>query len=309
MNKKISIVIPVYCNQESLKILFERLIIVENDLKRKYKLDTEIIFIDDGSHDNSWSVLLDIKNIRPSTKVIRLTRNFGGVHAVKIGFQKLTGDAFTMLASDLQDPPELILIMAHQWLRGNKFVICEREMRNDTFFKILFSQFYYKIIRLLVIKNYPLGGFDMALMDKVFLPYLQRAAKSSFPPILAYWLGFKPFVIRYEREKRRYGKSRWSFQKRLNTFFDVLFGFSINPIRFISIIGTLVSLSSFLYGLVVLFSVLINGIRVPGYTSIVVLVSFLLGLIILMLGIIGEYLWRVLDEVNGRPEAVISEIL
>jgi glycosyltransferase involved in cell wall biosynthesis len=309
MNKKISIVIPVYCNQESLKILFERLILLEKNLKSNYKLATEIIFIDDGSYDNSWDVLLLIKNIRPSTKVIRLTRNFGGVHAVKIGFQNLTGDAFTMLAADLQDPPELILDMANQWLKGNKFVICEREIRNDSFLKILFSNIYYKIIRLLVIKDYPMGGFDMALMDKVFLPYLQKAAKSSFPPILAYWLGFKPFVIKYARGIRMHGKSRWSFKKRLNTFFDVFFGFSINPIRFISIVGTLVSLLSFVYGLFIFFSVFANGIKVPGYTSIMVLISFLLGMIILMLGIIGEYLWRVLDEVNGRPEAVISEIL
>jgi len=309
MKKKISVVIPVFCNEQSLDSLFERLVRVEKELKNKFQFQLEIILIDDGSYDGSWELLVAFKKNRTSGKIIKLTRNFGGVHAVKIGFQYVTGEAFTMLAADLQDPPELILKMVEQWIAGNKFVICERENRHDPFLKILLSSIFYKIIRLMVLKNYPKGGFDLALMDKSLLPFLQKASKSSFPPILAYWLGHEPFVIKYTRQKRLHGYSKWSFKKRVNTFFDIIFGFSINPIRFISIFGSLISVASFFYGIFIFYNAIVGNITQPGFSSIITVLTFLLGLIILMLGIIGEYLWRILDEVNGRPEAVIDQIL
>ena len=162
MTNTISVVVPVFCNENSLSTLFEKLTKLEKELKKKYKFKLEVILIDDGSYDRSWQLLLDFKRNRPLTKVIKFTRNFGGVHAVKIGFQYVTGDAFTMLAADLQDPPELILEMVDKWVGGSKFVICERETRHDPILKICFSLIFYKIIRLLVLKDYPKGGFALA---------------------------------------------------------------------------------------------------------------------------------------------------
>lgn len=306
-NKSLSVVIPVYFNSGSLPGLFEQLGSVENELAQR-GVSLELIFVDDGSKDDSLRRLLDFKAKRPETRVVKLTRNFGAVHCSKTGFKFVTGDAFMILAADLQDPPHLILDMVDRWLGGAKFVICERLTREDPPLSRLFSKFYYKVLRALVIRDYPEGGYDMALMDKVFLPHLLNSAKSVFTPLLAYWLGFKPEVIRYHRPAREHGKSGWTFAKKFGAFLDVILGFSITPIRAISGFGALVAACSFSYGTIVVVSALFHRIPVEGFATVVALISFLLGLIIVMLGIIGEYLWRIFDETNKRPSTVIEEV-
>ena len=307
--KKISIVIPVFCNESSLPTLFDSLVKLEKKLLNELSLELELIFIDDGSLDNSWNILSEFKKLRKKTKIIQLTRNFGGINAVKIGFSNVSGDGFTMLAADLQDPPDLIFSMAKHWKTGEKFIICERESRDDSFLKKFFSLCYYRLVRIFLIKNYPLGGFDLALMDKVFLPFLINSSKSTFPPILAFWLGFKPFVIKYKRRKRHSGQSTWSFSKRLNVFFDIFYGFSITPIRTITLLGLFLSLLSFIYAAILVYYKISHGISVEGFTTIVVMITFMFGCIILSLGIIGEYVWKVLNELNKRPDAVINKAL
>lgn len=306
-NKKLSIIIPIYFNEGSLPNLFDELLKLEENLKNK-SIDLELIFVDDGSEDGSLAKALEFKSSRQDTKVIKLTRNFGAVHCSKTGFNFVTGDAFTIIAADLQDPPELALQMVDRWLNGAMFVICERDTRSDPITSKLYSKIYYKLLRSLVISDYPKGGYDMALMDKSFLPHLINSSKSTFTPLLAYWLGYKAEIIKYHRPERKHGKSGWTFKKKFNTFLDVMLGFSITPIRTISIIGTGVSIISFIYGCSVVITALFGDVPVPGFATIAALVTFLLGLIILMLGIIGEYLWRIFDETNKRPETVIEKI-
>jgi glycosyltransferase involved in cell wall biosynthesis len=305
--KKLSIVVPVYFNEQSLPELFESLLSIEGKLLEK-NVETELIFVDDGSKDGSLRELLKIKQRRPSTKIVKLTRNFGAAHAGKAGLQFVTGDCFLTLAADLQDSPELVLDMVDKWLQGAKFIICKRTHRNDPPASKLFAYIYHRLIRLFVIENYPSRGYGMALMDGALLPYMQNSGKNINPPLFAYWLGFQPEVILYERKKRIHGKSRWTFSKRIKLFLDSLLGFSVVPIRVISLIGFLVSLISFGYGSVVFFSALRGQTVVLGFATIVTILSFLLGLVIIMLGIIGEYIWRIFDEINKRPESVIDEI-
>lgn len=305
--KKISIVIPVYYNADSLPVLFTRLLSIEKQLLHN-QMTMELIFVDDGSGDHSLAELIKIKEQRQDVRLIKLTRNFGAVHASKTGFRYVTGDCFMILAADLQDPPELILQMVDHWLEGAKFVICTRNSRQDPILSKLFAHIYYKLLRFFVDKNYPKGGFDLALMDKTMQPYLVNSSKNIYTPLYAYWLGFKPIIIKYDRAKRMHGKSRWTFTKKLSAFLDALLGFSIFPIRFISMIGLLLSVASFVYGSVIVINALLGQAVLPGFATIVTLVSFLLGLVIVMLGIIGEYLWRTFDEVNSRPESVIDEI-
>ena len=306
--KKLSVVIPVYYNEGSLPELFAELMRVEEILRRSRGIELELIFVDDGSGDNSFAELMKIKQIRPDTCVVKLARNFGAIHAIKTGLQYVTGDCFTMLAADLQDPPELLVEMADKWLAGSKFVICVRESRQDPFLSKAFARLYYGILRLTVTKTYPSGGFDLALMDELLLPYLQRSGKNINISLFAYWLGFEPEVIYYERRERAHGKSRWTFSKKFTYLLDSILGFSVVPIRIISFTGLIVALLSFIYGIVLIFNASVNHVIVPGFTTIATLVAFLLGLIIIMLGIIGEYLWRVFDEVNRRPEYVIHEV-
>jgi dolichol-phosphate mannosyltransferase len=304
----VSLVVPVFCNERSLGELAAALREVEAALAAR-EIELQVIFVDDGSDDDSLAELRRIKSARPATTVVRLTRNFGSVAAIRTGLHKVDGDAFAFLAADLQDPPMLLVDMVDRWRSGAKFVIAERESRHDGLATRLMSRIYYRLLRTFVLPGYPAGGFDLALMDRAMLQPLRDSAKSAFLPLLAFWLGYEPVVMRYDRAARRHGKSRWTFGKKLRAFLDVMLGFSVTPIRAISAVGVIVSLASFAYGLAVIVAALVGDIPVPGFSTIVALVTFLLGLIILMLGIIGEYLWRIFDEANRRPEAVIDEIL
>src|ERR1700730_15923526 len=305
--KKISIVVPVYFNEGSLPHLFEALQNIEKRLREK-NVDMELIFVDDGSGDDSLNELLRIKELRQETKVIKLTRNFGAAHASKTGLQFVTGDCFLMLAADLQDPPELIITMIDKWLQGAKFVLCKRTHRLDPPTSIMLAYIFYKLVRFLVIKNYPSRGFDLALMDRAMLPYMQNSRKNINPPLFAYCLGFKPETSLYVRQKRRFGKSRYTISKKVKYFLDSLLGFSVAPIRIISFVGFVVSLASFGYGTVIFINALRGKTVVLGFATIVTILAFLLGLIIIMLGVIGEYICRIFDEINKRPESVIDEI-
>ena len=305
--KKLSIIVPVYYNEKSLSPLFDELSEVENKLLKR-DVELELIFVDDGSGDGSLTELLKIKQKREATKIIKLTRNFGATHASKTGFQFVTGDCFMILAADLQDPPGLILDMVEKWLEGAKYVLCERTDRDDPVISKIFSYIYYMLIRLFVVKDYPSGGYDMALMDREILPYLQNSSKNINTPLFAYSLGFNPEIIQYKRQKRVYEKSQWTFSKKLKFFIDSILGFSIVPIRLISLIGIVVSLASFSYGSWIVINAIIGRTDVRGFATIVTLMSFLIGLVMVMLGVIAEYIWRIFDEVNKRPESVIDKI-
>jgi polyisoprenyl-phosphate glycosyltransferase len=305
--KKLSVVVPVYFNEGSLAPLFGELQEVERQLLG-LEVELELIFVDDGSGDGSFHELLKIKATRPATRLIKLSRNFGAVHASKTGLQFITGDCFVVLAADLQDPPPLITEMAKRWLDGSRFVTCVREKRNDPPLTTLFAKIYYRLLRAIVVPNYPDGGYDLALMDKVMLPHMQSSGKNINPNVFAFWLGFKPDVIPYERRKRLHGKSRWTFRKKVKFFLDTMLGFSIVPLRLISLTGVVVSLISLAFVVFVVVNGLLGRYDVPGFATLASIISFLLGLVICMLGVIGEYLWRIFDEINRRPEAVIEEV-
>ena len=305
--RKLSIVVPVYFNEPSLTQLFETLLGVERRLLER-NVEMELIFVDDGSGDGSLSELFKIKQRRQSTKIIKLTRNFGAVQATKTGLQFVTGDCFVAVAADLQDSPELIPSLVDKWLHGSKFVICKRTHRGDPPLSKLFAYIYYKLVRFFVVEDFPSRGYDLALMDRALLPYMQNTSKNINPPVFAYWLGFQPEVVLYERRKRIHGKSRWTFRRKVKLFLDSLLGFSVVPIRMISFIGFLVSVASIGYGIWIVISAFRGKTVVQGFATIVTIISLLLGLVIVMLGVIGEYIWRIFDEINKRPEFVIDEI-
>ena len=177
---KVSVVVPVYFNEQSLAPLFLELSKQEEVLREKGHT-LELIFVDDGSGDNSLQELLKIKQQREATRVVKLTRNFGAIHASKTGIRLVSGDCFLVLAADLQDPPELIPQMVDKWEAGSKFVICARANRKDPVASKLFSSIYYRLLRWFVVDDYPTGGFDLALMDRAFLPHVQNSSKNINP--------------------------------------------------------------------------------------------------------------------------------
>lgn len=305
--QKLSVVIPVYFNEQSLWPLYCRIVEVEKELLEK-EISLELIFVDDGSKDGSLGELLGIKKDRPATTVIKLTRNFGAMHAFKTGLKFVTGDCFAALAADLQDPPEMFLTMVDYWLAGNKFIVAERASRDDPTLSKALSNLYYILLRFHVAPNYPRGGFDIALMDKSLLNYFLTSSKNIYVPVLAHWLGFEPVVIKYDRPARSLGKSRWTLAKKLTAAIDTLLGFSVLPIRLISIVGLTCAILSLLYGFWIFINALLGHMEVRGFATIVTLLAFFHGLVLMMLGILGEYVWRIFDEVNKRPETVIDQI-
>jgi dolichol-phosphate mannosyltransferase len=303
----VSVVVPVYYNEASLPELSDALRGVEAQLQAM-GLALELVFVEDGSGDRSLERLLEIKQRRPGTKVVKLTRNFGAVQASKTGFGFVTGDCFLILAADLQDPPELIVEAARRWRAGAKYVLCARRDRHDSVASRFFAGLYYRLVRWVVVPGYPTGGYDLALMDKQLLPYMRDSAKNINTPLFAYWLGFAPEIIEYTRQPRRHGRSRWSVARRITFLLDSLLGFSIVPIRAISAVGALTAGAGAVYGLVVATNALLGNRPVAGFPTLVALLTFLLGLVLVTLGIIGEYVWRIFDQVSHKPETVIDVV-
>ncbi len=305
---RVSVVVPVYQNADSLQALFDRLEQVEKELMQLHGTSLQLIFVNDGSTDASQSILLSLKRRRADCTVVRLSRNFGAVPATRAGFGFVEGDAFICIAADLQDPPEILLDMVPRWLAGSKFVIAVRASRDDPWPTRLGAGLYYRLLRALVVPGYPIGGFDAAIMDRELLAPMRDASKNTFTSLLAYWLGYEPDVVEYHRARREHGRSGWTFTKKLKSFFDVMLGFSAMPIRLMSGIGAFVAIASFAYGAWIAIGAMLGQIAVSGFATLAVLLTFLVGLVLMMLGLIGEYVWRIYDEVNRRPDAVIDEV-
>ena len=164
------------------------------------------------------------------------------------------------------------------------------------------------LIQRIVIRDFPRGGFDLFLLDSKMLPHFVSSSKATYTPLLAWWLGIKPEIIFYDRLERKHGTSRWTFKKKLVAFFDVILGFSTAPLRVGTAIGSLVAFVGLFYGLIVVVSALLGKVPVSGFATIVSLMSFLLGVVIVMLGLIGEYVARIFNEINKRPEVVIEKV-
>jgi polyisoprenyl-phosphate glycosyltransferase len=305
--KLFSIVVPIYYNEDNLPYTIPRLKQLQASLPN---YDLEFVFVDDGSKDNSLQYLMEARETDPRIKVIKLSRNFGSMAAVQAGLEYANGDCVGIISADLQDPPELFIDMINNWEDGNKVVLATRSDREESFSQKLFSNSYYLMMDRFAIKGYPKGGFDFVLIDKQVVGELNKIKeKNTNIMSLIFWLGYSQNSVSYVRQKREHGKSRWTLSKKIKLFIDSFVSFSYSPIRFMSMIGVVTALLSFLYGVFVIINALFGYISLQGWTTIIALITFFLGLIMIMLGIIGEYLWRILDESRKRPPYVIDETM
>ena len=302
---KISIVVPVYYNSDTLMLLYE-------DMKEKIlgKLgDYEIVFVDDGSGDNSWEVMNSIRDMDENVQCVRLSRNFGEHAAILAGLHVCTGDCAVTKQADLQEDSELILEMYDSWKRGNKVVLAVRAERDDSAVKKFFANMYYSIVRKCIDKNMPVGGFDCYLLDRQVIGVIEMLdEKNSALTLQVLWVGFKSDKIYFHRKDREIGESRWTFSKKFKLVMDSMMSFSYFPIRFMSGVGIVCAVLSFLWIIEVILERLIVGTPIQGWASLMCLVLFSTGAILLMLGILGEYLWRTLDASRNRPPFIIDEV-
>jgi dolichol-phosphate mannosyltransferase len=305
--KKLSIIIPVYFNEGSLPALEKSLADLEAQLQAK-DIALELIFVNDGSRDASLEILKTIQSRRPETIVLNHLANRGSMAAIKTGLMRATGDCFTYLAADLQDPPEMLLEMVDEWRNGERFVIRTRASRTDPALTRFFAWINYKLVRLLVMPTYPAGGFDMAIMDKVFLPHLLRCGHNKNLAMFAWSLGIPAKILTYHRREREHGKSMWTFRKKVNYFIDSSIGFSVKPMRLASAIGFVIAMVCFVYTVVVVVGKLSGLIDAPGFTTLAALLGFLNGCLFIFLGLLGEYMWRIYQEMDRHADAVVEEI-
>ena len=303
---KLSIVVPIYKNQDNIRPFYNDF----TDNIKPFIDDYEIIMVHDASPDGSWNIMKEIAESDNKIKLIKLSRNFGAIAASFTGIQYSEGDCVTVKACDLQEPPELTVNMYNMWKNGSKSVIAIRESRDDPWYTTIFSNMYYWLIRKMVISDMPIGGFDTYLIDrKIANKIIAINDKNSPITLQILWMGFGPDKTYYERRKREIGKSSWTFSKKMKLFVDSLIGFSYIPIRFMSVIGLVFSFGSILWGIYMIIVRLLGKIPVQGYTTIIVLILFSSGLIMFTLGLLGEYVWRTLDASKKRPISVVEEMV
>jgi len=300
----LSVIIPVYYNAPSLPELYQRIINMASSFEG---LKLEIIFVNDGSGDDSLAVIKDLAAHDPQVVGLSLSRNFGSFNACLAGLTRATGDCAAIISADLQDPPELLGEMARRWLAGVNVAMAVRERREESRLKIFCAQMYYRLFRLLIDKKMPEGGFDFVLIDRVVVDTLVAMQEKNTTLMgLILWTGFTRAEIPYTRMERKHGKSRWTLWKKVDYFIDSFLAFSKFPIRVFSITGIATSALSFLGVIYIFLAYMLGYMTVAGWPSLMAVVLFMFGLVLTCLGIIGEYLWRTLEETRHRPPFIIE---
>jgi dolichol-phosphate mannosyltransferase len=304
---KISVIIPCYYNENTVNRTFNTLLNTFQSWDNPP--ETEFVFVDDASKDNTYAELLKIHHNHPfNTRVIRLIKNVGSYNALYAGLEHATGDCNVVISADLQDPPELIADMVRHWNNGFRLVIANRMDRRENIARKWVSSFFHYLMRKLALKNAPPGGFDFVLFDRsVKEKILELKEGNSNIFYLMVWMGFEYVNIPYVRQKRLEGKSRWTFSKKSKLFIDSFVSFSFFPIRLISVVGIILGFGALGYGLFVLIARLLGIIDVEGWSALMVVLLFVSSFQMIALGILGEYLWRILDNSRKRPLYMIDK--
>ena len=305
-NPFVSIVVPLYNEELVIKEMYRRL----SEMVHQNELSYEIILVNDGSRDRTAEMAREICRKDKNIKLINFSRNFGHQIAITAGMDKASGEVIAIIDADLQDPPEVILDMIQKWKEGNQVVYGVRQKRKgESYFKLLTAALFYRILKKMTPIEIPLDTGDFRLMDRRVVESLKKMReKNRFVRGMVSWVGFKQCKVEYVREKRFAGETKYPLKKMLKFAVDGILSFSQIPLKLSTIFGFICSGISFLfilYGVVVKFLFPSNAIS--GWASIFVASLFLGGVQLICLGIIGEYLGRIHEEVKGRPLYVSEE--
>ena len=303
----ISIIVPVFNEQETIEPFLERML----EIMPKTGEEFEILFINDGSTDDTFDVLKRVSKKEKFIKIIDLSRNFGKEAAMTAGLDFAAGHVIIPIDVDLQDPPELILEFVAKWREGFDVVNGVRVDRStDTVVKRNSSKNFYRLFNRLSQTELPENVGDFRLMDRQVIEAIkQLPERNRFMKGIFAWVGFKTCEIPYVRPQRVAGTTSWNYWKLWNFALDGMFGYSTAPLRIWTYAGLLLALTSFLFGAFIIVKTLFFGVDVPGYASMISVVLFLSGIQIISLGVIGEYIGRIFLEVKKRPVYLIREVV
>lgn len=302
---KVSLIIPIYFNQDNLIPLYSEIV---HKLYPYKEIDWELVMVNDGSKDDSYNVIKKIASSDSHVKLISLSRNFGSHAAILCGLSECTGDCACVKAADLQEPTELVLDMIEKWKQGNNVVLAERAGREEKFSQKFFANFYYWLVRKTALPSMPKAGFDIFLIDRKVisvLKYLDEKNSALTGQIL--WSGFKTSHVSYVRKTREIGSSRWTLKKKIRLVMDTLFSFSNLPITVVMWLGFSSVVIATIWAIIVLISRLYGCIAVDGFTTVMIAQLLSFGIIMVTLGVLGEYLWRTFDASRNRPPYIVEE--
>jgi glycosyltransferase involved in cell wall biosynthesis len=304
----LSVVIPIYNEQATLSELYQRLthVLSENPAELAY----EIVFVNDGSTDGSVQILRELHADDRAVKVVNLSRNFGHQAALTAGLDYAKGDAVICMDGDVQDPPEIIPTLVARWRDGNDVVYAVRKLRKEGFVKRGCYTAFYRLLRRLSMVSIPLDAGDFALMDRRVVDCLKALPeRSRFIRGLRSWVGFRQTGVEYEREKRFAGVPKYTWSKLVHLAVNGLLSFSALPLRMATAVGFMVSFCSLLGIIVALYLKLFTDLAIPGWAATVIPILVLGGIQLLSIGILGEYIAQIYDEVKQRPLYVVDGIL
>ena len=303
MTPEISVVIPVYNNEKNLPHTY-------TEIKKVLDLQAvpyELIFIDDGSRDQSYAELVKLSLVDENVRIVKLARNFGQHSAIIAGLKYVSGKCAIVTSADLQDDPKIIIGLYDKFLQGSKMVIAERVDRDDDLITKMFAQLFNFLIRKIALRNLPKNSFDYFLIDKSIISILtQMKEKNSSVVAQLLWCGFNFESVPYIRKLREIGKSQWTFAKKLKISIDAILGFSYLPIRLISLVGVISCILSIICIVYLIIQRVYFGGVLAGWSSIIIAILFTSGVQMVTLGIIGEYLWRNFDETRDRPLYIVE---
>jgi glycosyltransferase involved in cell wall biosynthesis len=303
-----SVVVPVYNEEEVINVTYKRLKDVMDGLDITY----EIIFVNDGSRDRTRELAMEICKNDKNIKFIDFSRNFGHQTAITAGMDYASGDAVVVIDADLQDPPEVIPEMLEKWREGYDVVYGQRVKRQgETFFKKVTAKIFYRTLNRLTDVEIPVDTGDFRLIDRKVCDALKKVdEKNRYIRGIISWLGFKSIAVPFVREKRFAGTTKYPLKKMLKFASDAIISFSHKPLKLATYFGFFLSFASFAYLIVTIILKVFSIIQtVPGWASIVAINLFFNGIILLILGIIGEYIGRIYDDAKNRPLYVIRELV
>jgi glycosyltransferase involved in cell wall biosynthesis len=303
---KLSVVVPVYREAEGLRQNYVALKEILDQCDGEFTY--EIIFVNDGSTDGSLAVMESLQQECPAvTGVVSLTRNFGQVAAIFAGLGFCSGDCAAVISSDLQDPPELIPVMFRKWREGAKTVLGTRRLRNDRLAAKFASRIFYRMMKAYAVPSLPATGFDFFLLDRaVIVRILAKPEPNAFLQGHILYVSGTIAHVPYDRRQRSTGTSGWGFFRKLKYFIDGFIAYSFMPIRLITAAGILLFCVGVVSSFVLVLQRLFWGTTAAGWTSVMIAMLLLHGTEMLMLGVVGEYVWRALDQARGRPIYIVD---